>query len=143
MPEPATQVRAAAQRQVKIENRSDQDYTEEFRGDLWTVPAQGYIVKPILEANRFIGQFKRPLKMKNGRWEPIERDKPLRIVELNGKEREKVEGVTEQEHKASEEAENSKMANTCMKCGFSATSSKGLKVHVNALHPELAEEDGS
>ena len=141
MPEPSTQVRAASARMVKVENIGGTDYVEEFRGDIWTVPANGHIVRPVLEANRFVGQFKKPLAKVRGQWVTIERDKPLRLVELTPEERNNLEGITPDQQKEAEKEEDKKMGLKCMKCGFVASSSKGLKVHVNAIHPEEAEDD--
>jgi len=141
MPEPSTQVRAPSARMVKIVNHGNQDYVEEFRGDIWTIPANGYVVRPVMEANRFVGQFKRPLKKVNGQWVHVPGPKPLEMTELTPKDREKIEGITDEDQKVAEKKAEEKMGLSCMKCGFVANSSKGLKVHVSAIHPEEVEED--
>lgn len=141
MPEPSTQVRAASARMVKVENTGNKDYNEEFRGELWSIPANGHLIKPAAQASRFVGQFKKPLEKINGRWEHVPGPKPLRTVELSPAERKDIEGISPKAQKEAEKAENKAMALTCMKCGFTASSSKGLKVHRNAIHPEDVEDD--
>lgn len=137
----STQVRSAKNRLVKVENLGETDYHEDFKGVIWTIPARGFVLKPVLEANRFVGQFKAPLRKENGRWERFDGQKPLRIAELSAKEREEHEGLTDKEHKLAEENENQQMALTCMKCGFHASNDRGLKIHTKMAHKEELEGD--
>lgn len=75
MPDPSTQVRAASARMVKVKNTGNDDYVEEFKGKRLTVPRGGHIVMSVLDANRFIGQFKKPLKKINGQWVAVDGDR--------------------------------------------------------------------
>ena len=141
MNEPSTQVRAISARMVKVENIGNKDYNEEFRGEMWSIPANGHIIKPVASARKFVSQFKKPMQMVNGRWEHVPGPKPLRLVELTPQERKEIEGVSEEDVKKAEKKYNKTMSLTCMKCGFVAASQQGLKVHRNAIHPEDTLDD--
>lgn len=133
--QPTAQVRSNLNRQVFVENIMNEEYAEEFKGDVIVVPPSGKIVMPVMEANKFVGQFKAPLKKDHsGQWKRVQGPKPLRVVEMTAEDREALEGVTPAQQKAAEKAEEDKARLKCMKCGFVAQTDKGLKIHATAIH---------
>ena len=131
--------RAYINRKVKIENTSDYDYVEDFRGETWTIKAHSFIVRPILAAERFLGQPKFPAyylpdgkTLAPGSPPP----KALRIVELTPKEIQEIEGKTVEDVKKDVQKAKDKMKNMCAICGATFAHEKGLQGHTTRMHPE-------
>lgn len=129
-------IRPESARKVWIFNDYEKDHVEEFRGEKWVIPANGKILKPVLEANKFLSQAIPPsIKRADGSY--LRPPKALRLVELTEEERERLEGVNKESQKTALQEQNVKVSLTCMKCGFLSKDPNGLDAHVKAKHPEL------
>ena len=102
-------------RYVWVQNNYSQDYVEEFRGDLLTIPATGKIKMRYLAAERFLGQPTRPYEdmiRADGSLDGI--PKMLKIVEMTEDDQQEASGITkkkfEQEEKQYVESAKTKRA---------------------------------
>lgn len=96
-------------RKVWVLNRDTEDYSEEFRGQTVTVPAnmKKELLMPFLEARRFLGQPKAPANIKvDGTYDT--RPKALLTVELTDEEMEEIEGLSKKAIDQKVKAENKK-----------------------------------
>lgn len=97
-------------RLVWIVNHNRSDYTEEFRGEKLSIPANAEkkVLMPFLAARRFLGQPKAPATvLADGTF--LNMPKALETVELTDEERMKHEGKTA-EQIAAEAVEENKSA---------------------------------
>jgi hypothetical protein len=126
-------------RKVWVINNWTDDYTEEFQGVKITVPKNGKkeLLMPVIEASVFLGQGKPPAvfapdgkTLTPGSFPP----KMLKTVELTPEEIEKLDGGVEARVTKFKEDE-AKAKGTCSICGSEFTE-KGLKLHVQRIHPE-------
>jgi len=130
--------RSGTSRKVFVENTSKWDYSEEFRGRMIIVPANGKIVMQILEAERFLGRSKPPAQYTvHGDLAPgSPPPKALKIVEFTPEEVKKIEGKSLDDVKKEKAEAEKKAAFGCAICPASFGSEKGLRMHVTRVHPE-------
>jgi hypothetical protein len=130
-----------ANRKVWVVNSFNQDYTEEFRGEKITVPANGEkkLMMPILAAERFLGQGKYPAQyLPNGQLAPGNLPKALKIVELTPEEVKVHVGKSDEQLAEEILAEKAKAKGQCQICGGVFPNEHGLKIHVAKMHPDFS-----
>jgi hypothetical protein len=128
-------------RKVWVLNRDSEPYTEEFRGQTITVPAdeQKETLMPYLSAEKFLSQPKCPA-FTNSRGDYQVRPKALYIQELTKQERIDMEGITQEQMEKEADRFEKATRNICTLCqdGKVFGSEKGLKVHMKKMHSDRA-----
>lgn len=131
---------SAGSRLVWVLNRNDQPYTEDYKGDKITIPANSKkeVKMPFLEARQFLGQPK-PLAKQDatGRW--LIPPKALYTIDLSKEE--KGGTINEVIEKSAAEAEKG-AAFKCMVCNKTMTSDFALKVHISNMHGDATAAGG-
>lgn len=106
---------------ARLYNDHDQDYTEEFKGEMITIPANGYIEGDHTELNELRGRWANPTKyLPDGTRVP--NPKMLRLVKM-----------IDADHKTRLSEQD--LRNRCMECGYHAKSTAGLASHRRNAHP--------
>ncbi len=135
----AMDIPKVSNRKVWVINDWKDDYTEEFQGVKVTIPGGGVkkTLMPIIEASVFLGQGKPPAVFAPDGKTLVPGSPPpkmLRTAELTPEEIESLDGgIAKRVSQA--KADEEKARGTCSICGSSFTE-KGLKLHVQRIHPE-------
>ena len=120
---------SSGHRLVWVLNSDTVPYTEKFKGDPITVPANNEkkLKMPYLEAREFLKQGK-PLAQQASNGTYLIRPKALRTEELTAEEK---KGTVNEIIEATKPAA---MTNKCMVCGKDCGSEHGLKIHMANFH---------
>lgn len=112
---------------VRVVNFNEVMHVENFKGDTLRIPAGGSIEMEEEDAILFKGNFRTPVKLKDGS-QTLESMKKIRIEPILSADSLKEEKKPD--------------PNVCHKCGFSAKSNAGLLAHIRANHIEsMVDED--
>jgi len=110
---------------VKVVNANQYEHRENFKGDMITIPAGGFVEMDREDAVLFKSQFTVP-KFGKDKLQTPESYKMLRLIPI---ESDVPEPKKENEF-------------TCMACGFEAKSNAGLSAHIRATHKSaMLDED--
>lgn len=105
---------------VKVHNRNDYDYSENFRGVQINIKSKGFVKMDYEDANRFMGKMPEFKRLKDGTQDP----KSFKWLEMDKDDRRRVELALRNESE-----EKAKRVFVCHACGKEFDDKKSLSKH--------------